>query len=360
MPFLSLSFNNFRNINNDTIDLLSREIYFVGKNGQGKSNILEALYISAYGASYRTRNENELILNGETNYSIRALFKDQRDHTNTISVVYKENKKKIEKNAKQIYDRKELINTIPCVLFSHEDLDFAIGTPERKRFFIDQSLSMYDETYIDKIRNFKKILLTRNLVLKNKQIKLLDVLDIQFAECGIEVVKKRNETIRDFNKVFTRLYKEVSDIDNVYIDYSSSWKTETIEKILISLIEKRDLDLAMGTSMTGPHRDRIRYFRDKDLFISKASTGQKRLLALLLRTAQACFYTEVTGRLPVLLMDDVMLELDPEKRQKFTKVLPEYEQLFCTFLPEEPFERYKKSTTKVYNIDGGKWSDNRL
>jgi len=153
------------------------------------------------------------------------------------------------------------------------------------------------------------------------------------------------------------LYFEVSGIENVEIGYSPSWKNESMESILIHLAEKREFDISLGTSMSGPHRDRIRFLKKENLFVPTASTGQRRLLALILRTAQAIFYTELTGRLPVLLMDDVMLELDPEKRQRFTSLLPEYDQLFCTFLPGEPFERYKKSTTKVYTITEGKCNE---
>jgi recF protein len=356
VPFLSVSFANFRNISSKTIDLLSREVYFVGENGQGKSNILESLYMTSYGGSFRTRNDEEIVQEGQKDYSLRALFQDRNERTNTISIIYRDGKKRIEKNAKLIVDRKELVDTVPCVLFSHDDLDFAVGSPERKRFFIDQSLSMYDGTYIDVLRTYKKVLKTRNSVLKEKNARILDVLDVQMAEAGIDVVRRRRNTIRDFNRVFARLYHEVSGIDNVHIDYEPSWKQDSVDALLVHLAEKRDFDISMGTSMSGPHRDRIRFFRNRSLFVPTASTGQRRLLSLLLRTAQASFYTELTGRLPVLLMDDVMLELDPDRRQRFSALLPEYDQLFCTFLPGEPYERYRKTSTKVYTIEQGGWN----
>ena len=107
--------------------------------------------------------------------------------------------------------------------------------------------------------------------------------------------------------------------------------------------------------MSGPHRDRINFVRDNKLFIPTASTGQCRLVSLLLRVAQAVYFTRVTGLKPVLLMDDVLLELDPDKRTKVTALLPEYDQLFCTFLPGEPYERYMYDTTKVYKIKSGEW-----
>lgn len=357
MPFLSASYTNFRNICDNTIDLLSREVYFVGENGQGKSNILESLYMSAYGSSFRTRNDAEIVREGFADYSIRSIFRDQNERTNGISLTFRDGKKRIEKNAKQITDRKELVDTIPCVLFCHDDLDFAAGTPERKRFFLDQSLSMYDSSYIDINRNYKKILKTRNSVLKEKKLTVIDVLDSQLAETGIEVIRRRESTIRDFNRVFARLYAEVSGISGVTIEYLPSWKDSSPERIMARLAEKRDFDVTMGTSMSGPHRDRIRFVRNKTLFVPTASTGQRRLLSLLLRTAQATFYSDVTGRKPVLLMDDVLLELDPDKRQRFTALLPDYDQLFCTFLPGEPYERYKRSTTRVYHISEGCWSE---
>jgi DNA replication and repair protein RecF len=339
------------------MDLLSREVYFVGENGQGKSNILESLYMSAYGSSFRTRNDAEIAREGSSEYSVRSSFRDQNERTNGISITFRDGRKRIEKNAKHISDRKELVDTIPCVLFSHDDLDFASGTPERKRFFLDQSLSMYDSSFIDLNRAYKKVLKSRNTVLREKSLSVLDALDIQLAECGLSIVQRRESTIRDFNRVFARLYEEVSGIDGVTIDYSPSWKESSVERILARLIERREFDVSMCTTMSGPHRDRVRFVRNKKLFVPTASTGQRRLLSLLLRTAQAAFYTDVTGRKPVLLMDDVLLELDPDKRQRFTALLPEYDQLFCTFLPGEPYERYKRTTTRVYHVSGGQWSE---
>ena len=362
MPFLSLSFTNFRNIQNKTIDLLSKEVYFIGENGQGKTNLLETLYYSAYGSSFRTRSENEIVKNGENSFSIRSMFKDEMGNVTTINTFYENGKKKILKNAKRITDRKELINIIPCVLFSHDDLEFAVGEPERRRFFIDQSLSMYDELYIDELRAYKKILKNRNLVLKNKNYNILDTYDIQLSQRGLYIQEKRKKMIFKFNNIFSSLYEKISGIDGVNIVYEPSWKeidnkTQNFDKILKILKDKRNIDINMETTMSGPHRDRIKFIKNGKQFITTASTGQKRLISIILRIAQACYYTEITNRKPILLMDDVLLELDPYKREKVNMFLPEYDQLFCTFLPGEPYERYKKSGTKIYFIENGNWHE---
>jgi len=207
LPFLSLSLHNVRNLQNTTIDLLSREVYFVGENGQGKSNLLEALYIYAYGSSFRTRSDAEIVTRGMQDYSIRSFYKDSGGFSNTVTVSLAENRKRITKNGKRVADRKEMINTIPCVLFCHEDLDFASGEPERRRFFIDQSLSMYDILYIDILRRYKKILKSRNLILKEKKYELLSVYNENLAKEGIEIQRKRIEMIYQFNRLFTKIYE---------------------------------------------------------------------------------------------------------------------------------------------------------
>lgn len=360
MPFLYQKFYNFRNVKNDTIDLSPKEIFFVGENGQGKSNILESLYYSAYGISFRTHVDSQIVKKGEKDFSINSVYNDE-SNIQKISIIYENNKKRIEKNNKKITDRKELINTIPCILFSHDDMRFATGEPECRRFFIDQSLTLYDSTYIDDLRNYKKILKSRNLVLKNHEYDMLDIYDSQLAKFGLTIQLKRKKTIFEFNEIFGRIFEEISGIGGVSICYHPSWKAENVnpdfDYILNHLHQNREKDKTFETTLSGPHRDRIDFVLNHHLFIPTASTGQCRLISLILRVAQAIYYSRSVGKDPVLLMDDVLLELDPNKRAKITALLPEYDQLFCTFLPGEPYERYKKEETKIYKINQGEWHE---
>lgn len=363
MPILSLSLNNFRNLENKTIDLLSKEVYFVGENGQGKSNLLEAIYMSSYGNSFKTHADSEIVRYNESSFFIKCFFREENGNSHTINTYYdssKTIKKIIEKNGKKIKDKKDIINTIPCVLFCHEDLDFVIGEPERKRFFLDQSLTMYDIFYIDYLRKYKKILKNRNILLKEKKYETLDVFDIQLAENGKEIISKRKNAVYQFNRIFGNLFEEITGINGVSISYKSSWNTTEMEKIIEILKEKRDMDKIMGTTMSGPHRDKIYFIKEGKQYIPSASTGQRRLISIILRIAQAKYFSEITHKKPILLMDDVLLELDPDKRQKVTTFLPEYDQLFCTFLPGEPYERYKKTTTKIYHIEKGSWNESKI
>jgi DNA replication and repair protein RecF len=277
--------------------------------------------------------------------------------------------KKIEKNRKRIMDRKELVNTIPCILYCHEDLDFVTGDPERRRFFLDQTLSLNDVVFIELSRNYKRVLKNRNTLLKDLQEQrgsgnedLLSVYDQQAVQYGVDIQNRRKVLIASFNAIFTPLYADVTGIDGVRLVYAPSWKEQderpiTRDEALAQIAAKRVPDIALGTTLSGPHRDRVIFTRHGQPFIPGASTGQKRLAAVLLRTAQAVYYRREAGKLPVLLMDDVLLELDPEKRQRVQAVLPEYDQLFCTFLVGEPYERYQKDSAKVFNIRKGAWRE---
>ncbi|PIE97905.1 MAG: DNA replication and repair protein RecF [Treponema sp.] len=361
MPLLSIGFNNFRNLENRILDLYHSEIFLVGKNGQGKTNLLEAIYLIAYGNSFRTRKDSELCKIGTDEYGLTALFKENDNISHNIFVSLKEKKtgtkttkvKEIKKNLKKVIDRKELVNTIPCVLFFHDDIEFAKGNMEKRRFFLDQTLSMNNSEYIDTLRKFNKILKTRNIILKEKKENLLDSIDIQFATVGIQIKEQRQKVIESFNELFSELYQKISGIENIKIAYRPMWNENTVDEILVHLLERRQKDLDIGITMTGPQRDKIHFLKDKKPFTLIASTGQLRLLSLVLRTVQAHYYKKTSKRKPILLLDDVLLELDPEKKIKFIELLPEYDQLFCTFLPGELYMNYAKKDTHIYLVENG-------
>jgi DNA replication and repair protein RecF len=240
-------------------------------------------------------------------------------------------------------------------------MEFVSGSPEKRRWFFDQSLSLYDPVYLDDLRRYRRVLKTRNLLLREKPFPLrgsalLDALDPQIALYGLKLMEKREEAAGLFSSIFESLYREVSGIDNIRVRYLPSWKGNGLEGISAFLAERREADISAGLSLSGPHRDRYLFSRGNAEFAGKASTGQRRLLALLLRVAQATRYSQATGKKPVLLLDDVLLEMDGEKRRKFLSVLPGYDQAFFTFLPEEPYGHYRRQDTLVYRVADGSLS----
>jgi DNA replication and repair protein RecF len=358
MPFETLRTASFRNLADAEINIRAKDVFLIGENGQGKTNFLEALYFCSYASSFRGVKDKDVVRTGEKDFSasvtLDAAFYDR------VLVKFENGKKTVHIDGKQAEDRKELLEISPCIVFCHEDMEFVAGSPERRRWFFDQSQSLYDPVYLDDLRKYRKVLKTRNTVLResqgilgNKTASMLDVLDPQLVSYGLRLMEKREEAARLFSATFGPLYDQVSGIGDIGVRYMPSWKEASQETVLAVLEEHRETDAAAGLCLSGPHRDRYVFSRGSTEFSGKASTGQRRLLALLLRIAQARRFSDMTGRNPVLLLDDVLLELDPEKRRRLLLVMPEYDQAFYTFLPEEPYDRYRKSDTMVYTVNQG-------
>jgi DNA replication and repair protein RecF len=216
-------------------------------------------------------------------------------------------------------------------------------------------MSLYNPLFIDVLRRYGKIVQMRNISIRDGREDLLEVYDQQAAASGIDLQHRRADAISLFNDTFNMLFHNVSGLEgSIKIRYAPSWgNVETAEEAAEILRSRRKNDFVFKTSTSGPHRDRIGFYLDGRDFSRIASTGQRRLMSLVLRVAQARFYTDMTRRNPVLLLDDVLLELDSDRRRRFIAQLPEYEQAFFTFLPDERYDRYKTADTLIYRVDSG-------
>lgn len=343
MSFSSIKTFNFRNLENCEISTESKNIFLLGENGQGKTNFLEAIYCLCFGNSFRTKYDAILLRENEKEMSIKGIYKTNGEKEgelqdiNTIFLSVSEGKKKINLNEKKVKDRKEIIYNNPCILFCHDDISFVNGGPEKRRFFFNQTISLFDFNFLDNLRRYEKILKNRNAVLKDGKIDILDIYDKQLVKEGIEITKKRQQTVKEFNETFSPIFSKVSGFDSaIKIIYRPSWpEEETAEGIEKIVASKREGEKVMGTTLSGPHRDRFFFYIDKKDFTKIASTGQIRLISLSLKSAQAEFYKKKTGKKPLVLLDDVLLELDKTRKRRFLDVFPEYEQAFFTFLPGE-------------------------
>ena len=358
MGFSFLRTVAFRNLADAEVNVCGKDIFLVGENGQGKTNFLEALYFCSYASSFRNTRDKDLAKTGEKDFSASVNL-DSSLYSN-VNITFKDGKKTVMLDGKRVEDRKELLSVAPVIVFCHEDMDFVAGTPERRRWFFDQTRSLWDPLYLEDLRKYRHVLKSRNTVLRehngvlNTEVAtILDALDPQLAYYGLELGAKRHETAEEFSLVFQTLYEDISGIAGIGVKYLPSWKEENIQAVITRLKEKRQNDVSSAISTSGPHRDRYLFTKGGGEFSEKASTGQRRLLALLLRVAQTKVFSEKTGKKPILLLDDVLLELDGEKRRRFLSFMPEYEQAFYTFLPEENYDSYRKHDTIVYYMSSG-------
>lgn len=360
MPFESVRLSSFRNLEDGEVETDAERVFLVGENGQGKTNFLEALYYLSYGASFRGPVDADAARRGNSYFAVSGRIRSSDGlPSDDIRVKWEGKIKEIRRNEKPVRDRKELIELNPAVVFCHEDFSFAAGEPERRRFFFDQVAGLVSVGYIDTLREYKRILKQRNAALKEARQDLISLLDLQLAAKGMELMASRTRLRTEFDSRFVLRYEAVSLLGKeVRINYRPNWPEDLgLDEILDRLAAKRAEELALGTSLSGPHRDRWTFTSNGTDFAATASTGQLRLLSLTLRMVQAEYYTAATERLPVLLLDDVLLELDHRKRKRFLDLLPPAGQAFFTFLPGESWEEYMTGASLVYEVRDGRFEN---
>lgn len=355
MRFFSIKTHNFRNLANQEVVLKGKNIVLFGQNGQGKTNFLETVYLLCFGSSFRTKREREIIKQDENETALFGSYGDAKDSDNSIALSVKDGKKIIRHNGKVVKDRKELIQQIPCIIFAHDDIEFVKGPPEKRRWFFNQTISLYDLLYLDTLRKYNRVVKQRNVLLKERNYSFLETYDMQMAETGLEIQEKRSKAIQLFNTVFLSYFSRIAEIEkNMEIQYKPSWRNcQTEEDVLTFLKEKRKKEKEREVSSYGPHRDKVQFSVEGRDFSVFASTGQMRLMSLLLRIAQCAFFTERTGKQPILLIDDVLLELDAKKRKDVLLSMPEYNQGIYTFLPKEKELPWNNEKTQIFYVEKG-------
>jgi DNA replication and repair protein RecF len=357
MGFEELRFFNFRNLSDSSLALDgAREVFLVGENGQGKTNLIEAVHLLCVGSSFREPREAALVRDPATPAGLAGRYADPAGGTTSFALHISPGKRKdILLDGKAVAERRELFSRVLCVCFVQEDMGFVTGAPEQRRRFHDQTLVLSDPSFLDLLRGYRQVLRARNLCLRAAQNDLLDVYDGQLASRGLELQARRAELAARFNEVFAPLYRAVAGSQAaVEVRYRPSWAGVTrADEAVERLAAQRERDAALGATTSGPHRDSFLYSLEGKDFTRYASTGQLRLCALLMRVAQARFLAARTGRRPVLLLDDVLLELDPGRKRLFVAQLPSYDQAFFTFLPDESWQAFRRDATRVITVSGG-------
>lgn len=335
MHITELSLENFRNYNTLHLNLSQGINLFYGDNAQGKTNILEAIYLCATARSHRTKQEKELIQWTQKEACVRIKAQKKYIET-TLSFKLTLSSKSIYVNQLPIRRLDELLGNLYVVMFSPEDLRLVKNSPKERRRFIDMELSQLDRRYYQTLRQYHKVLKQRNLTLKTQDVMMLDVWDSQLIQYAKEIIQRRIQFINEINQLAKEIHACITNRqENLQINYLPSAPLETFE---IQLLKNREKDRMHKTTLIGPHRDDIQFLindRDAKLY---ASQGQQRTIVLALKLAELELMKKQTGDAPILLLDDVLSELD-EKRQKdlfkYTKNIQtlvtcaEYSQSWC-------------------------------
>ncbi len=361
MKITSLELKNFRNYDYLKINFNENVNLILGNNAQGKTNLIEAIYITSMGKSFRTNKDSDMILFGNDFAKVNIHAEKSYIDTDIDITIKNDSKKSIKKDGNQIKKISELLENILIVIFSPEDLKIVKDEPEKRRKFIDRELCQINPMYYDNLNNYKKVLLQRNSYLKEEKIdnNILDLWDVQLSKYGAKVIKIREKFIKKISDISGGIHNNITNEKEILeIKYNSNIniKKDLLEQeqfIYETLKSSYKNDLKMRTTTRGPHKDDILFFVNEINMRNFGSQGQQRTTALSLKLAEISLIKEETGEDAILLLDDVMSELDIERQKYLIKSLKNI-QLFITTTDID--ENLKKSfpNANILYINNGK------
>ena len=314
-----IKLQNFRNYNEQEI-ILNKSIYvFYGDNAQGKTNILEAIFLCTFGKSFRTNKEKELIKLGKDNANVIIEY-EKKDRDGKISISISD-KKQILVNGIKIKKLSELLGNINIVIFTPDDINILKGGPALRRRFLDMMIGQLKPNYVYILNMYIKTLEQRNNYLRqikeeNKPENLLDIWDEKLIEYADIIYKYRKEFIDKIKKKINIIHKKITDEkEEINIQYTSNCESKEVYSELLK--QRRKLDIIKGFTTKGIHRDDFEiYINNKELSIY-GSQGQNRTAILSLKLSELqVIYDEIEEE-PILLLDDFMSELDINRRKNF-------------------------------------------
>ena len=351
----SLSLKNYRNYENLTLNFSDGTNIFYGNNAQGKTNILEAVYMSGTTKSHRTSKDLELIRFSQAESHISTIVR-KNGIAHKIDIHLKNNKSKgVAINGIPIKKASELFGMINFVFFSPEDLNIIKNGPAEKRRFMDMELCQLNKVYLSDLANYNKIVIQRNKLLKDMYFRndledTLDVWDLQLCEYGYKIIKMREEFVERLNKIIYDIHHSLSGgKEQLKILYLKNCEKESLyEKLKLS----REKDFKLKTTSVGPHRDDLGFFFD-DMDVRKfGSQGQQRCAALSLKLAEIELVKSTTGDTPILLLDDVLSELDINRQNYLLNHIHDIQAMItCTGLDE--FVNCRFSIDKIFKVTDG-------
>lgn len=387
MYIKTLKLKNYRNYDEIEVDFDPNINIIYGNNAAGKTNLLESIYMCSTSKSHKNTKENDIINFNKNSSHIKLIFcreestSQESPKKEIIDIqLNKESKKGIAKNGIKVEKLSDFLGFFNVIMFAPEDLNIIKDGPSVRRKFLDIEISQTDKVYVNIIKNYNKTLNQRNALLKdiykttgnNRQdlIAMLDTYDEQLVNYGLEVIKKRNENIKELAKKIHDIHLLISDNkEELIVGYendivgastaspltveddflSSQVKNNLCEIYLKKLKETRDLDIKNQFTMIGPHRDDISFkVGDKDIR-KFGSQGQKKTTAISLKLSELEMLKEKIKETPVLLLDDVFSELDETRQKLLVSSLKGIQTIItCTGIKKNIFDLLKPE--KIFNV----------
>ena len=355
MIIKSLKLKNYRNYELLNIEFDKATNIFYGDNAQGKTNILEAVYLSGTTKSHRGTRDKDLIRFGQEESHIETVIEKNGVPWQIDMHLKKNSPKGISINKVPIRKASELFGLMNFVFFSPEDLNIIKNGPAERRRFMDLELSQLDKVYLRDLANYNRIINQRNKLLKDaayqsELIDTLDVWDMQLVSYGERIISRRMQFISEVNQIIEEIhYRLTGGRERITLSYEPGCGAYSLED---ALRRNRERDIRTKSTLAGPHRDDI-CFMAEDMDIRKfGSQGQQRTAALSLKLSEIELVKMIIRDTPVLLLDDVLSELDKHRQNYLLDSIHDIQTLItCTGLDE--FVNHRFSINKIFHVLSG-------
>ena len=346
-----IKINNFRNYKSQEINLEKNINIFYGENAQGKTNIIEAIFLSSMGKSFRAKKDKEMIMLGEEKSNIEIEY-EKTDRDGKIKIELG-NKKIVYINGIKIKKLSELLGKINVVIFTPDDINILKGGPQNRRRFLDIMISQLRPNYMYNLNLYLKTLEQRNNYLRqikeeNKNENMLEIWDEELSNYAINIYNYRKEFIEKIKNKIKNIHSEITNNkEEIEIEYLSECISK--EKYLELLKQRRKLDIIKGYTTKGIHRDDFNIYINKKELGIYGSQGQHRTAILSLKLSELNIVKDEIGESPILLLDDFMSELDEKRRKNFLEKINDVQVIItCT----EKIDIENKEIL-VYNVRSG-------
>ncbi len=356
MYIKEIQLKNFRNYETLTAEFDKNVNVFYGNNAQGKTNLLESIYLTSMGKSFRTNKDKDMILFGKDFFRIKLTAVKEEEVLVELAVNH-EGKKGIKIDGVKARKLSQLFEHVYMVVFSPEDLKIVKDEPEKRRKFIDRELCQIKPSYYNNLNQYKKALMQRNTYLKEFHIdeNVLDIWDCKLAEYGSKVIAQRDSFVKKIDRISSSIHEGITNQkESLRVFYEPSIKmcSDTQRFFYEELKKSKDRDIKHRTTGKGPHKDDLKLQIGGIDIRNFGSQGQQRTAALSLKLSEIKLIKEETGENPVLLLDDVLSELDQE-RQKYLICSLEDTQIFITTTDLSSEVEHYLDHIKFFRIERG-------
>ncbi|WP_208560522.1 DNA replication/repair protein RecF [Marinilactibacillus kalidii] len=339
---------------------------FLGENAQGKTNMMESIYLLAMARSHRTANDKELIGWDQEFAKVTGRIEKTQGGF-PLEIVLSKKGKKAKLNHLEQKKLSAYIGHLNVILFAPEDLSLVKGSPSVRRKFLDMEMGQMSPIYLHHLVEYQKILKQRNHYLKQARFKdkvdqtYLDVLTDQLAAEGAEVLNERFKFTKRLQEWAEPIHRSISQgKEQLRIEYASSIpinseqdKTQLMNDLLDQFKKNQQRELDQGTTVSGPHRDDLRFYINDKNVQTYGSQGQQRTTALSVKLAEIELMFEMTGEYPVLLLDDVLSELDDDRQTHLLKSIQDKVQTFLTTTSLDGVKKELLNDPRIFNVSSG-------